>query len=251
MDEDSIDDVDEEIDVDDPSTWPPKARNMIQASSSSSSSFDLKLGDKELVDTEKDKEKSQVKVDSLATSGFAMELARMMPGRYSEVCQNLALFGALSLLIWSGQWIYFHFDVVKAAQQYYNAYLAFWISNLIWLTVVLFGSFLIEGVVLHMRNYWPAPAQQEEDPFVVTSVTQERTAIAEDNTTRQEPLQYEEHVGRPVPSDLLDEPRRFATAPAIFMCGPVAMTNALSKEAKVEDSFGLARFVLYEELFEM
>jgi Ferric reductase NAD binding domain len=147
VDEDSMDDVDEEIDVDDPSSWPPKARNMIHASSSSSSSFDIKLGDKEPVVTEGDREKGQSKVDSSSSSvgaGFAMKLARMMAGRYSDVCQNLALFCAFSLCIWSGQWIYFHFDVVKAAERNYNPYLAFWSSNLIWLKVVFSASFCLK-----------------------------------------------------------------------------------------------------------
>jgi predicted ferric reductase len=64
-------------------------------------------------------------------------------------------------------------------------------------------------------------------------------------------VQYEEHVGRPVLQELLDEPRRVATAPAIFVCGPVAMTDALRRAAKTDDAFGLVRFVMYEELFEM
>jgi predicted ferric reductase len=50
---------------------------------------------------------------------------------------------------------------------------------------------------------------------------------------------------------LLDEARRQATALGLFLCGPVAMTEALKKEARNEDSWCLTRFVVYEELFEM
>jgi predicted ferric reductase len=224
--------MDSELDVDDPSTWPAK-----------------KSSDKKLADSEVDKD-SYI-VDG---SGFAMELARMMPGRYSKVCQNLALFLAFAVLIMSGQWIYFHFEAVKNYQWSYNIFLNFWISNLIWLTTVFVGSCLIEGLVLHMRRYWPSPPpQQNKDLYAVNSVVKELACKKDDDTddTKGPALQYEEHIGRPVVGDLLDEPRHLGTSPALFTCGPATMTNALRKEAQMEDSFGLARFVLYEEVFEM
>jgi hypothetical protein len=193
---------------------------------------------------------------TVGSTGFPMELARMMPGRFSTMWQNVPLFVVFTVLVWSGQWIYFHFDVVRARRLDYNSYLGSGFSNLIWLTVVVFMSFLIEAVVLHWRRYWPVP--HVKDPYVVTEVdavvVDEEAAYTKEELVKDtlpEPLQYEEHVGRPVFNELLDEPRRLATAPAIFTCGPVTMTNALRKEAQVGDSVGLTRFAVYEELFEM
>jgi hypothetical protein len=41
-----------------------------------------------------------------------------------------------------------------------------------------------------------------------------------------------------------------ATAPAIFVGGPVAMTDALRSTAQDNnDAFGLVRFVIYEERY--
>jgi hypothetical protein len=219
------------------------------SSSSSSSSFDFKLGDKELVDTEGDKEKGQSKVDSSSSStktGFAMELARMMPGRYGQMRQNLGMFLVLNFMIWTGQVIFYHFDIVKNRELNYNPWRGFWISSVVWLAVAFVASVLIEGLFLYVSKH--RTVNQEKDrTYDITSVTEEMAKDAEEGP----PMQCEEHVGRPVPSNLLDEPRRLATSPAVFTCGPVAMTNVLRKEARKEDSFGLSRFIVYEELFEM
>jgi hypothetical protein len=180
-----------------------------------------------------------------------------MPGRYNSVWQNLPLFAALTVMFWSGQWIYFHFDVVQRAQARYNAYLGAWISNLTWLVVVIFLSLIIERVAQWYSCRYPT--RMGDDQYVVysTPVDEELARSTKDDDgllmkrDASTVVQYEEHVGRPVLQELLDEPRRVATAPAIFVCGPVAMTDALRRAAKTDDAFGLVRFVMYEELFEM
>lgn len=190
-------------------------------------------------------------VMSAQNKGFAMELARMMPGRYGQVWRNVPLFLALTFLIWIGQWIYFHFDVIKNEQQLYNIVEGAWISSVTWIFVSIAISIVIEGVVLNFRSHWPAP---EPEQYYISCARDEedridKVSVVKPGSTND--MMYHEHTGRPDPSMLLDEARRQATAPGLFLCGPVAMTEALKKEARNEDSWCLTRFVVYEELFEM
>jgi NAD(P)H-flavin reductase len=220
----------------------------------------VEIVDETVVMVQADVTTSAADVDGLSLStstGFAIGLARMMPGRYHSVWQNLPLFAALMVMFGTGQWIYFYFDVIQIAQAHYNPYLGAWISNVIWLVVVIFLSLIIERVAQWSSRcrLYPTRMSGDNDPYLVSC-----SALCEEldddmmlmrQGESSAVVHYEEHVGRPVLSELLDEPRRVATAPAIFVCGPDAMTDALRCAAQDSDAFGLVRFVLYEERFEM
>jgi hypothetical protein len=68
-----------------------------------------------------------------------------------------------------------------------------------------------------------------KDPYVVSSSPVDQELAR--SSTISVVVHYEEHVGRPVHPELLDEPRRVATATAIFVGGTVAMTDALRRAA--------------------
>jgi hypothetical protein len=60
------------------------------------------------------------------------------------------------------------------------------------------------------------------------------------------------HVcGRPTVEAMFAQAQS-ATAPGIFMCGPEGLCAMVKKRARQENSyFGLTRYCLYEEAFEM
>ena len=58
-------------------------------------------------------------------------------------------------------------------------------------------------------------------------------------------------VGRPTVGTLLADASA-ASAPGIFLCGPVSLCDVVWKEVRKENSFlGLTRYCVYDEPFEM
>ncbi|KAG7367588.1 ferric reductase like transmembrane component [Nitzschia inconspicua] len=181
--------------------------------------------------------------------GFAFELARMMPGRYCAVWQNLPLFFAILAMVWFGMWDFFHFDVIQEEAMNYNPYLGSWIGTVTWIFVSFVFGIIIEGSVLAFRSYWPAPQPNDFEVIPPHKVfTNDFEAIKAEGLN--EDVRLVEHFGRPDPLTLLDDARN-AEAPCVFLCGPAPLVDGVADEAKKENKLGWRRFVVYEEPFDM
>jgi predicted ferric reductase len=186
--------------------------------------------------------------NAIARRGHHMELARMMPARFSSIKWNLPYFIAFAGSVWLG------FHVMFSQYDYGPSYRE--LSEEVWVTILLVVFFvcvgaLIEASVLLFRKKWPAP---RFDDFQVIHATQNRMKAIDVSSEAEVNLSsfFESFTGRPSPSDMLAD-AQLATAPGIFTCGPKEMTQMLRAAAGQENStFGfLTRYAIYEESFEM
>jgi hypothetical protein len=178
------------------------------------------------------------KVETEHGKGFAMELARMMPGRFAQVRRNIPLFIAFSGMVW----LFFHFTFFPYADVK-NTFAQ--MSDETWITILLIVfcfacGVAIEAMVLLFRTHWPAPR-----PAAFDVVTYENSGIEGGESSLH-------HVcGRPTHEALFAQAQS-ATAPGIFMCGAEGLCAIVKKRARQENSyFGRTRYCLYEEAFEM
>jgi hypothetical protein len=105
---------------------------------------------------------------------------------------------------------------------------------------------LIELAVWSIGKYWPEP---KLDSFSVEQVTATKDCELEMEKNNKVTLEF--LTGRPGMEDIFG-PMSTAEAPGIFMCGPASMTQDIRRAAAKENSrFGLTRFSLYDEPFEM
>lgn len=180
----------------------------------------------------------------LATRGHWMELGRMMPGRYRNIVWNLPLFLAISLPTWfMCRFVFLRYES-KEQMSYYDYTQMTWATIQSGCTFVLF-AILVEALVLALRRCLPQPRLDDfgVEEFLVTR--EDAEIVSTDNVT------LEFLTGRPTPEAIL-EAARLSMAPGIFMCGPVAMTKGIRNEASKENSwFGLTRYALYDEPFEV
>ena len=188
---------------------------------------------------------------SVSGAGHAMELGRMMPARFSRMIWNIPYFIAFTSSVWLGfHFLFYPFDYVPTFRD---------LSEETYITMLVIMFFfgvgvVIEASVLIFRKHWPAP--QNGDISVVSSSqfsTKEEgseTIVAEQTGKCANTIIY--NVGRPNAEDFLADASR-ASAPGIFVCGPVGMVQTLRAAAAVENSpFGLlTRYAIYEESFEM
>lgn len=179
-----------------------------------------------------------------SSGGHVMELGRMMPGRYSNIKWNVPLCIAISVPSWLMFWYVFTSYERPEQMSYYD------LVQLTWVTIysgLAFAAFavLVEGSVLLFRKYWPEPRLDNYEVDEFASKKEGAFVQATDTVT----LEFK--TGRP-PVGALFEGARQSVAPGIFMCGPVGMTHGVRREAEKENSrFGLTRYALYDEPFEM
>ena len=180
--------------------------------------------------------------------GHALELARMMPARFSRMIWNLPYFAVYTSSLWLGfHFIFFNYDSVSSVRDR---------SKEVYITVLVVAFFLGVGIIIEVsvllfRKYWPAPRY---DDFGIVSSSEinpkEEQFVANDIEKTSEMIQY--YVGRPSSEHMLADASQ-ASAPGLFVCGPVGMVQLLHSAARIENSaFGcLTRYAIYEESFEM
>jgi Ferric reductase NAD binding domain len=186
--------------------------------------------------------------------GHPMELARMLPRRYSRAVANFPYFAALSCSIWVGYWYIFKHDPHEP-MSYYDY------SQLTWYTVYAILMYVaygvgVEAIVLGLRKYWP---QEPESEAASAPVAPSKSAGGDDGKGNDAggdlpevpAVNIEYFTERPT-MDQIFEDARLAEAPGVFMYGPTSLTGAVKAEAAKENSvFGLTRFCLYDEPYEM
>jgi predicted ferric reductase len=186
-----------------------------------------------------------------SSSGHAMELARMMPARFSRMIWNLPYFLAFTGSVWLGfHFMFFPFDNA-------NSYLDKSEHTYITMLVVAFFfavGCIIENCVLLLRKHWPAPRYDDFDLVSTKQISskEEQFVTGDIETIAVTSTMIQFYVERPSADDMLAD-AKLATAPGIFVCGPVGMVQLLRAAASGENSsFGLlTRYAIYEESFEM
>ena len=175
----------------------------------------------------------------------------MMPARFSRMIWNVPYFAAYTISVWLGfHFLFVSFDYVPSSRDH---------SEETYITALVIASFfgmgvVIEASVLIFRKHWPAP---QNDGIVV--VTSPQVSSKEEQVQSAKVVAVDDfaditvyNIGRPTSEDLLADAAR-ASAPGIFVCGPVGLVQTLRDAAAAENSpFGLlTRYAIYEESFEM
>lgn len=176
----------------------------------------------------------------------AMELYRFMPARHTRVWQNFpALFA-----IGGSQWIFFNIIFY-----YYNGYHVrnHEFYDRLWPLILCVFSAIgiitaIEGCAMVMSKL--SRSGEDNDSNLENNFSIEISSADEEIQTTAESLIIH-RTGRPTTIDIFGETRN-AECPGIFMCGPPAMTQMVRREARKENSsFGLTRYAIYEDPFQM
>jgi predicted ferric reductase len=194
------------------------------------------------------------KVAASGEQGHAMELGRMMPARHSKMIWNIPYFMVYTASVWLG----FHFEFFPenwSRTTYQGMSRATWITMLVILFYVA-TAILIESTVLLLRDIWPAP--RPENFYIVSSQVimdsskqSDNSNVVSQNGSIRAAGTISVTFGRPNPENILDE-AKLASAPGIFVCGPAQLVKTVRTEAWKENSlFGLTRYCIYEEAFEM
>jgi Ferric reductase like transmembrane component/Ferric reductase NAD binding domain len=190
------------------------------------------------------------------SKGHPLELARVLPRRYSSAVWNLPFFVFYSGVSFFGFWYLFNQDP-HDPMSYYDLSKMTWITLYAVLMYFAFGI-LAEACVQALRKYWPQPAPDSFD--VVSTASKIDGSESDDGSngikvvdgclpSSKVTLVYRE--GRPTADQIFDDARS-AAEPGVFMCGPTALTRVVKAEASKENSYlGLTRYCLYDEPYEM
>jgi predicted ferric reductase len=188
------------------------------------------------------------------SGGTPMSLARMMPARSLRMIDNLPIFIVFSFMLWLSfiimfRWYQFREYTTNATGE------RLW-GFFIGMIAIVTTSILFElWMVCFERTFPPVHA----DSFCVENShggdKKHFNEIKDCGTNRDEyepGVRLERSTGRPHPSEYFQS-ARMAECPGLFFCGPVPLTEALKREAGKENSkfFGVTRYCLYEEPFDM
>ncbi|GAX28218.1 hypothetical protein FisN_41Lu013 [Fistulifera solaris] len=188
------------------------------------------------------------------SSGHPLELARMLPRRYSIALWNFPFFLLFTVSVFAGFQLLWDQNP-HDPMNYYD------LSKMTWLVLYLipiyFGfGILSEACVLGLRKYWPQPTPDDFEIVAAGGKMKELNDpddgdINEDGNLPSANVTIVYRQGRPN-ADQVFEDARMAAEPGIFMCGPSALTHMVKAEASKENSYlGLTRYCLYDEPYEM
>lgn len=209
---------------------------------------------------------THISEDRSSLVGHPMELARMLPARYSKIKWNVPYFLAFSFTVCITFYVFFTtymLEDTSLAQMSAST----WVLLLVLLSHVVI-AFAIEALCLHGSNYWPAP-RPDEYSIVGDTVELEMQGATEgfhenDTSTIDTSSMFQygstsdtssmfvlQYGSRPISADIFAD-AQLASAPGIFMCGPQALVGMVRKEAAKQNSeLFLTRYALYEEVFDM
>ena len=147
-----------------------------------------------------------------------------------------------------GLWFLFSQDPTEPTS-YHEYSIVTWITICAVLMYFVYGI-VVEGSVLLVRKYWPQPKADDFEIVAATAKLNHDTFEYDvDLPSKVVTLVYRD--GRPTCDQIFEVPRQ-SVEPGIFMCGPASLTSMVKKEASKENSyFGLTRFCLYDEPYEM
>jgi NAD(P)H-flavin reductase len=190
--------------------------------------------------------------DDKATSapqGFAMELGRMMPARFTKWYWNMPVLVAFNIPIWCAIIVIYKTYYLEGGETFKEMCATVFYTVVV---VLMFGVFgvLVEGAVLHLRSHWPSERLDNFELVVERShnLRVSINGLVDEESTKE---MFTILPGRPTGDQLLNGARK-AEAPGIFMCGPEKLIRSVKRETNKENSlFGRTRYCLYDEPFEM
>ena len=192
--------------------------------------------------------------------GHSMELGRMMPAQFTRMVWNIPFFVVFTSSVWLGfHFMFFRYDYAPTFRD---------LSEETYITMLVIAFYFGVGMVVEVcawlfRKYWPAGTSTSsgnssvDSSLQISSKEEPSDCEAVDDVAEADPshsgfdtIVY--HVGRPSAEDLLADASR-ATAPGIFVCGPMGMVQTLRTAVGLENSALtlLTRYAVYEESFEM
>ena len=196
--------------------------------------------------------------------GHAMEVARMMPARFSNIVSNIPLFMVITCSTWIG------FHIMFASYDYspdspYNEK-----SEQVWVTMLLIIFYVVVGMITEVVSYLLFRSNGIDCRSCENMNCQEATTttggatvsykcqidtLDVDQCTDSIDVYYctvfEEYYTRPNEDEYLLDAQK-SSAPAIFLCAPVPMAEAVQNAVQKENSsLLLTRYVVYEESFVM
>jgi predicted ferric reductase len=189
--------------------------------------------------------------DNCGGTGHKMELGRMMPARFTRMIWNVPYFVVFTSSVWLGfHFLFYPYDYAPTFRD---------LSEETYIAMLVIAFFLGAGIVVEIiaflfRKHLPAPKQ---DDIVLAAFSEMSSKQDQQNSIDNESTaKYSDSimckVGRPNADDLLADATQ-ATAPGIFVCGPISLVQTLRAAAGIENSpFRLlTRYAIYEESFEM
>lgn len=242
--------VDEVIDIDEQNDAEEEKRRS-SSSSSSSGDSDRELPTNEDPQTKNSTSKAEISKGDKATNAdpsftpkkdHLMELHHFMPAKHSRVLENLPCFLALGGSMWIFFYIIFYFyrsyevRAHEGADRLWPVFVCILVS--IGLSVFFEGCPLMAKLLKKDGSVNPEPCKCRPEYLPV-----------DDENGSAVVIDYRQ--GRANMCEIFEFADK-AECPAIFMCGPPAMTKLVREKARQENSvFGLTRFVIYEDPFEM
>ena len=211
--------------------------------------------DKRSTNSDANAEFAVIQFDTDDSAGHPLELARMLPRRYSNPIWNIPFFVFFSGTNFLGLWYLFNKNPHPHPMNYYDLSKATWITLYAVLMYLAFGV-LAEACVLGLRKYWPQPSPDQYEIISARPMDEHSSAmLVVDNESllpnNDNGMIIVYRNGRPTCDQLLDDARQ-AAEPGIFLCGPSALTHMVKAEASKENSYlGLTRYCLYDEPYEM
>jgi hypothetical protein len=193
--------------------------------------------------------------------GHAMEVARMMPARFSNIVSNVPFYMVVTCSTWIG------FHIMFATYDYspdshYNDK-----SEQAWITMLLVLFYVVVGMITEFVAYLirkngsdcscenvncketmatggrAVPYKSQMDSLDVAKIPKSMDAFYNDV--------FEEYYSRPNEDEYLLDAQK-SSAPAIFLCAPVPMAESVQNAVHKENSsLLLTRYVVYEESFVM
>ena len=192
--------------------------------------------------------------------GHAMEVARMMPARHSNIVSNLPLY----LVMTGSTWLGFH--IMFATYDYYPNSHYNEKSEQVWVTLLLISFYIVVGLTIEGVSYVIRTNGMDCSCDNVNCQNTMNTGGATvpyqcqidsmdvDKCTESIDVYYnifEEYYSRPNEEEYLLDAQTSST-PAIFLCAPVPMAESVQQAVQKENSsLLLTRYVVYEESFVM
>jgi predicted ferric reductase len=182
--------------------------------------------------------------------GFPMELGRMMPARFSKFYWNIPLLMAFSISVWSAYIVLHKTYLLEELENFKDLSTTTFYTVVVVLMFGVFG-FLLEGIVLHFRAYWPSEKLDSFELVAESSLNMRVSMSSPANEEDNNDELFKILSGRPTGQQLLEGARK-AEAPGIFMCGPEKLIQMIKKETNKENYWpGRTRYCLYDEPFEL
>lgn len=181
--------------------------------------------------------------------GHDMEPSRFMPALYSKILQNVPQFFFMSSSLWIGLVVCAHY-MSNGHFKILHWVSAIW-SILVYLMISVALFIFSEVFFLLWAKRGPPEGNEANSTTQVDKVNVAGRQKLNDNESGVALVVIEHRYSRPTATDIFSG-LNTSECPGIFMCGPPGLTQMVREETAKENShFGLTRYAVYEEPFEL